>query len=51
MFLLDEVKSVAETSKNPRFDRMIRDPRASFARARHSFVGMPNVRLSQAQCV
>lgn len=51
MFLLDEVKGAAEVSKNAKFDKMIRDPRASFIRARSSIIGTPNVRLSQAQCL
>ena len=51
MFLLDEIKGIAEGSKNNKFDKMIRDPRSSFIKAKNSIIGNSNVRLSQAQCI
>jgi hypothetical protein len=49
--LFEEIKSIAELSKNSKFDTIIKNPRSSFIKARHSIVGNPNVRLSQAQCI
>lgn len=51
MFLLDEVRCLAESSKNAKFDKMIKDPRASFLRARSSIITTPEMKLSQAQCM
>lgn len=50
-YLFDEIKEVAELSKNSKFDSIIKDPRTSFARARNSILPGTNVRLSQAQCI
>lgn len=49
--LFEEIKSIAELSKNNKFDTIIKNPKSSFIKARHSIVGNPNVRLSQAQCI
>lgn len=49
--LFEDIKSIAELSKNSRFDTIMKNPKSSFIKARHSIVGNPNVRLSQAQCV
>jgi hypothetical protein len=50
-YLFDEIKSIAELSKNPKFESMIKNPKTSFIRARNSIIGNGNVRLSQAQCI
>lgn len=50
-FLFDEIKSIAELSKNSKFDSIIKNPRSSFIKARNSIIGNGNVRLSQAQCI
>lgn len=49
--LFDEIKSIADLSKNSKFDSIIKNPKSSFIKARNSIVGAPNVRLSQAQCI
>ena len=51
MYMLDEIKGIAESTKNSKFDKMLRDPKSSFISARKSIIGNPNVKLSQAQCV
>ena len=51
MYLMDEVKAIAENTKNSKFDRMIRDPKSSFINARKSIIGGSNLKLSQAQCI
>lgn len=51
MFLLDEIKAIAEGSKNTKFDKMVRDPKSSFIHARKTIIGSTNVKLSQAQCI
>jgi len=53
-FLYDEIKSIAELSKNSKFDSIIKNPRHSFINARNSVrtsIGSGNLRLSQAQCI
>ena len=50
-YLFDQIKEVAQLSKNSKFDSIIKDPRTSFARARSSILSGNNVRLSQAQCI
>ena len=50
-YLFEEIKSIAELSKNPKFESMIKNPKTSFIRARNSIIGNGNVRLSQAQCI
>jgi hypothetical protein len=50
-YLFEELKSIADLSKNSKFDTIIKNPRTSFIRAKNSYIGNPNVRLSQAQCV
>ena len=51
MFMFDEIRSLAETSKNPKFEKIIKDPRSSFMKAKNSIIGNPNTRLSQSQCI
>jgi len=50
-YLFEELKFIAEISKNTKFDNIVKNPRTSFIKAKHSIVGNPNVRLSQAQCI
>ena len=50
-YLFDELKMIAELAKNSKFQAIVQNPKASFIKAKHSIVGNPNVRLSQAQCV
>ena len=50
-YLYDEIKNIAEMSKNAKFDTIIKNPRNSFIKARKSVIGAGNLRLSQAQCV
>lgn len=50
-FLLDEVRNIAEGSKNSKFDKMIKDPKTSFINAKRSILACSNVKLSQAQCL
>lgn len=48
---MDEIKAIADISKNSKFEKMVKDPRSSFISARKSIIGNGNVKLSQAQCV
>lgn len=50
-FMLDEVKAIAETSKNSRLEKMFQDPKSSFINARKSIMRCSNLKLSQAQCL
>ncbi len=45
------MKTIAESSKNSKFERMIRDPRSSFISAKKSILANCNSKLSQAQCL
>jgi hypothetical protein len=50
-YLFEELKLIADLSKNTTFDNIVKNPKSSFIKAKHSIVGNPNVRLSQAQCI
>jgi predicted RNA-binding protein with PUA-like domain len=54
-YLFEEIKGIAEHSKNAKFDSIVKNPRSSFIDARqkvrNSMIGTSDVRLSQAQCI
>jgi len=50
-YLFEEIKEIAEDSKNPKFETIVKNPRNSFVKARQSVIRNGNVRLSQAQFI
>ena len=50
-YLFEEIKEIAEYSKNPKFETIVKNTRNSFVKARQSVIGNGNVRLSQAQFI
>jgi hypothetical protein len=54
-FLFDEIRAIADHSKNSKFESIMKNPRTSFIdarkKARNSMIGTNELRLSQAQCI